>query len=511
MKRPKIFFPTLFVLFIITFISITIYRRSEFNRELPYLDILQDQMASTAYLISIGNSIVNNKPVPEGWSLERIKTTGLEVQYNLFDTYRWVRGSKIEDYYFSILSKLLEIDAGAKDNEAWRSRSEDPPQFAIYLNDQDLEMAISRSLNSIMELKEFSELAEMNNDKEAMRFVAARLQVQLNWLTNLEYSKDPGFFAEVMNITTVSANAIGHRRECFNVSSLCSKLPSINTQLNGVWRSTYNYSIGEPSEMSTTESWTGLETTIGETGVPLGGAGLQVADDGVTKLSPRLEDFYDNCRGLGGSIGGTGGVQTRLPTTESGHTCWYDGNSCWDMLTYSGERYKGGEGHCEEMGLVPVPNFIDNIIIDIGIIGDDINNAINDFSLDDLTDSFSDTFYSEWDGTYAIQFGGSSCGGFEGNPYFNANSYLASYLNTYSTIDVSGNTVQGFTNGGYIDETARAVASTTIAEAGTQATISMDLHFSGEETKTVNGVFYLSVYIPGSNIKCSSNISGTRN
>jgi len=501
LQKPLIVLPIVFVLFIVVLLGIYFFKKAEFTRDQYLLDLIHDQMSSAGYLKSVGDSIVIlNKPVL-GWGSIKIKEVGTEAQNNLFDISSEVQGTKLEGYYYSTLTWLLEIETGTTDKESWAKVISLPPEFTISLNDQDLEMAIKKSIKTVMDLKEFSELAISKNDKEAMRFIAARLLTQLNWLENLAYSEDAGFFAEGIGISTVHAAESRVIRNCGFLA--CKKLPNLNKLVRGVWSSAHNYSVGEPSTISTTEAWTGLENGLPDAGIPLGGAGLQIGPDQKTMISPRSEEFYANCRTRGGTIGGTGGVKTRLPTTESGETCWMDGGKCWDFLTYSGGRYKGGENNCEEMGLVPRPNVINIALAEVEVLKDNL-------SLDNLTGIFTNIISNKWDGEYNAKFSGTACSGFEQNPYFNANTFLASYINHYSQIVVSGNRVQGFETGGYIDESGQTITGITVSESGTSATLRMDLQFSGsDQARTVSGMFYITMSLPGSNIRCSSNISGT--
>ena len=510
--KPKVFFPALAGGILIVFLVVFFIRRTEFSRTQYSLDLIQDQISSAAYIKSIGDSIViSNKPVPAGWDSSKIKASAIDSENNLFDIYQSIKGTKIENYYFSALSWLLDIENGTADKTTWKTVSNQPFEFYISLNDQDLNMAIEKSLTSIMNLKEFGELAVLNNDKQAMRTVDARLFVQLNWLENLSYAEDSGFWADGNNILqTAHAAGIRTTRICPESYMGCRRLPQIIPLVRGVWQSAHNYTVGEPSAVSTTETWTNLEAVLPDAGVPLGGAGLQVGPDEKRNISPRMEQFYAECKVKGGIVGGSGGVMTRLPTTESGTQCWSDNGNCWDLLTYSGARYKGGGNNCEELGLVPRPNIIDLANTEIVNFQDELQGNLDNISLDDFTNFFSNIISNKWDGTYNVKFSGAACSGFQQTKYFNANSYLANYMNTYSQIVVSGNTVQGFQSGGYIGTDGKTTETISVSASGTSSSLRMDLQFAGEQTQSVTGMFYLSVSIPGSNIKCSAHISGAK-
>lgn len=77
-------------------------------------------------------------------------------------------------------------------------------------------------------------------------------------------------------------------------------------------------------------------------------AGITTGAPDTFEVPKDVQDFYDECTGKGGVITGEGGVKERLPTTEEGYTCWYENRSCWDFLTYSRERFMGGNPGCPE-------------------------------------------------------------------------------------------------------------------------------------------------------------------
>lgn len=122
-------------------------------------------------------------------------------------------------------------------------------------------------------------------------------------------------------------------------------------------------------------SWKDFDDLVpaGEVGVPPSWPTLPPAPPGgptigvvqgepiLTQIvSPRVQLFFDQCHARGGIVAG-GVVMSRLPNTESGYTCQYKyksptwgENPCWDLLTFSGGRYMGGNTGCPEWNLVPV-------------------------------------------------------------------------------------------------------------------------------------------------------------
>ncbi|MBU0976295.1 MAG: hypothetical protein ABIE03_05510 [Patescibacteria group bacterium] len=505
-KKPLIFFPILIAVIVLILSAVLIVNKTEFARKQYYLDKIQDQMANAAYIKSVGDSIIISKgSVPAGWDVKKMKTADQDAQYNLVDMSYAVRGTKIEAYYFSVMSWLVDIDQGRANVESWNEVASTPPEFEVSLNDKDLDSAIVRSLSKVIDLKEFSDLAVLNNDKEVMRFIEARLLVQLHWLKNLSYAKNPGFFAYSGNSLPFSVYAESSTRVFRDCRGFlrCEKLPRNIKLVQGVWRSTHNYVVGEPSSETLTESWENLEKGMEDTGLSMGGVGLHVGDDGKTKVSPRLQQFIDECHNRGGVVNGSGGVKTNLPTTEDGYTCWTDNNSCWDLLTYSGERYKGGSVHCEKLGLIPDRTIFMVIPAEIDNFRYDLEDSISDF-----IDIIPDTPSNKWDGKYNIQFSDAACSGLPDAPGFDANTYLSSYFNTYSEIEVRGNKLQGF-NSSNIDKDGKTSGSVTVSDFGASGTIRMDLQFKqSKQTNSVNGMFYLSITGSGLNFYCSAKVTG---
>lgn len=511
-KKPKIFYPALAGTIIFIAVVFIVVRKTEFTRDQYYLDKIQDQMATAAYIKSVGDNLTaSTQFVPSGWDLEKIQSVDNDAQNNLFDMYYAISGTRIEEYYYSTLSWLLDINTGIDDPTLWQDIGANPPEFSISLNDKDLNSAIEKSLTQVMALKQFSELAVLNNDKEAMRFIEARLFVQLHWLENLSYAHDPGIFADSIDLSFSSVQAAESTRqirECKGFLS-CKKLPDNIKRVQGVWQSVHNYTVGEASAESLTDSWENLETGLEDSGIPVTGAGLQVGDDGQTKVSPILEQFSADCHGKGGVVNGTGGVKTNLPTTEDGYTCWTENSNCWDLLTYSGARYKGGARNCEKLGLIPDPTIFQNVEADIDIFTDDLKDSISQIG-NGIKDGLTIGTSRNWDGDYNVQFSSAACSGLPNVPGLNTNAYLASFFNTYSMLTVSRNNLAGFSNG-YIDANGKTSGTVTVSESGGSGTLRMDLQFSESgQGKAVNGMLYLSVTGPGMNVNCSAKVSGNR-
>lgn len=235
-QKPKIFFPALFGFVLLIIFGIFIFNKTAFSRDQYYLDVIQEEMNSAAYLKSIGDRIVIlNVSVPEGWDSDVVKSSSLYSQYILLDMEPEIKHTKYYDYYNSAIVWLQEIEAGTASREAWKNVSAKPPKFSIALNDQDLEMSIQKSITKVMDLQEFSYYASLDNNDDAKRSIAAKILVQIHWLENLTYADDPGFWASGTNpfnlaiskiIPVVHANAAEKR--CKTNPNTCGKLiPSL--------------------------------------------------------------------------------------------------------------------------------------------------------------------------------------------------------------------------------------------------------------------------------------------
>lgn len=279
------------------------------------------------------------------------------------------------DYKSAVKEWATEILA-ARDQKSWESLFDEPRPFSINLTNDGAQQAFKASIAEIENLKEFGDAAIMKNDKETMRYISAKLLVQQHWLKGIESSNQSFFklagFSVISNDVTNSVIARvyagffpNHPKRTWPLvrRNVCSKGTCITDfvkTLDPVVKfaanaksSAYKYGPGSAREWQ--DAWKLAKPMIqgaGGQALPCFGC-VTEGQKNEAKYPPSVQGFFDECTQSGGSSGG--GVKERLPTTESGYTCNYKsgGNVCWNFLTYSGGRYKGGNPGCPEQNLVP--------------------------------------------------------------------------------------------------------------------------------------------------------------
>lgn len=216
--------------------------------------------------------------------------------------------------------------------------ADEPDPFSLSLTMDQAQDAFRASLAYITGLKTFGDDAIKRGDKQTMRYVAAKLLIQKHWLDGIANSQDPGFLS--LSPGTVYALEGKRRNPCIAGGKVC--LADAGRLVQGVYRSALGYGIGETgSNKDWADNW-GKAAPITE-----------ASDQSSSESTAPVQSFLDECKNKGGFIGGV--TKERLPTTEDGRTCRYQDSKCWDFLTYSGGRYKGGANGCEEQGLLPKP------------------------------------------------------------------------------------------------------------------------------------------------------------
>lgn len=312
------------------------------------LSNLQDIILETAVGKSIGDTIQSgNRNVPSGWSMNKISETAQTRA-------EWLNNlsvnSRLIDYKKVLIQWTSEIREAAKNPKNWEDLAERPADFSLTMNSRKANQLFAESVKKISELKQFGDLAVKNKDRQAMRYIAAKLLIQKHWLDGIAYSEDPGFL-DFSFIPLAYAYTGNPRKICYRdyrgVGTCYEEVVQWTTEM---YNAAEAYSQGETTAE---QQWTELGQKL--EGTPVGGAGITEGEKEEMKYSPKVQQFIDDCHGLAGIVDGTGTVKTRMPTTESGYTCEYkqEGNTCWKMLTYSGGYYAGGNPGCPEANLLP--------------------------------------------------------------------------------------------------------------------------------------------------------------
>jgi hypothetical protein len=224
-------------------------------------------------------------------------------------------------------------------------------------------------------------------------------------------------------------------------------------------------------------------------GQNLGGPG--VGGYGQENLAPPA--FAAKCKAEGGVIGNPvyDRTKSRVPTSEGGWTCRTQGNRCFDLLTYSGGEYRGGESACPEQGLRPAP------LIPAGGGGKPVPTKAPSRG----------PAASTWDGTWTSAPSTVTCDVTGTLPDGTPVNQHVSQSGPPVTFVVSGDTVQGGTHippGGHVQLSVPAGSGTVTLSVTFVHDANGGAHYSG----TIN----LDAVVSG-DIKehCSGAVSGTRN
>lgn len=245
--------------------------------------------------------------------------------------------SSLEQWIEEIWQAAEKIKLTGSEEEwaaIWEPLTDNPPPFTTNLSDEEILRILKTKIDIIVTLKEQGDVAVEKGDRQVMNTIAAQLRVQNYWLKY--HLLDRGSVCPQVGV-------------CYE---------QITQTLPEVAEAAIDFAYGEQVPVETwSKVWEPAELVIGGGGAIVTGAGLSVGPPDVYEFSPTTKAFFENCTSKGGIVGGTGGVKSGLPTTESGYTCWHDDRKqCWDFLTYSGGEYAGGPGNCPKKDVtIPVP------------------------------------------------------------------------------------------------------------------------------------------------------------
>ncbi|MFH1078266.1 MAG: zinc-ribbon domain-containing protein [Patescibacteria group bacterium] len=387
----------------------------EYREAEKALPVLQDMLTEADIGRAYGDVMLPTKPKQE---MTDELTKGFKEIGETMRAYEVP--DMLKDYRAAVADWTMSASTATKTLDDWKNLPESPKRFKIAMSERWSKIFFARSVDQILELKEFGDRAIRRNDRETMLYISAKLLVQKHWLDGLSqaetklfgYAIQPAYAAE----TATSPNNI-----CFERDGKTTCLDDVLPMVNDLYKSSKDFAFGGKDAAKTWE--TNWETTkpvmtviadtaheleayaavivtdappkpkkpsapipqpvpppaapegsTGGTTEPSAPAGSEIAGQkpvavpaGITQGQPdpvsnataakrdAVQAFFEECHGKGGIVGGTGSV-TRIPTSESGYTCQYrDGTDpCWDLLTYSGSRYLGGNPGCPEYRLLPV-------------------------------------------------------------------------------------------------------------------------------------------------------------
>ncbi|MCK9185897.1 zinc-ribbon domain-containing protein [Candidatus Gracilibacteria bacterium] len=459
--------------FIIILFGFFGYINSGYDYAKKALPVIQDNFSDAVVAKIMGDYIMSGHSI-KGDSMTKVKDSSKFSVDGLTALAVSSTPSRLVGYRQSIVDWANQVLAASKKTNTWKALPSHPADFRLRLSNGDAEELFTISIKNIKALKEFGDTAIKNNDRETMRYIAAKLLIQSHWLNGILHSSStnifansentayaeyvppsyenglyvPGFDAGCVEIpggppcggqvtqpktttqpktqtpTTTNNTApkkstpsvsnkvetkepeeippkpftyedITPRAVCIGTGGLSVGDHSTNvfcvadavSSTNEIAASAIGFASGEKdAEANWQKAWENFDELIpeSEVGIPPswptieGGKPIDTSK-GVTQdttnmvngkpattqtvqvFSPLVQLFYDQCTARKGIVGGTGKVMDRIPTTEAGYRCEYKIDSpnygknvpCWDYLTYSGERYLGGNSGCPEYGLLP--------------------------------------------------------------------------------------------------------------------------------------------------------------
>jgi len=350
-KKPKYaigFLAILLILIVVFGMKISDFKYKQIK---PNLDLIQDNLTELFVNKSVGDAIAAGKSAP--YSLQKVGENAQTVSERLTALNS---PSRLSDYQLAANDWADAMVTFSKDQKNWDTLGQDPGPFTLKLTNPQAQGLLKSSVEQIASLKDYGDDAISRTDKQAMRYIAAKLQVQSYWIDGIDQSTNPSFLS--LEISPVYAlgrkipvGTLKRRNPCIS-KTVCAG--DVKKMAQGVYRSALGYVVGEKDAgTSWDNAWKDAEPLIDASGYSMGGVGITQGDKNQPQYPPAVQAFFNECTSKGGIVGGTGGVKERLPTTEDGRTCKYQNGACWDMLTYSGGRYMGGNPGCPERGLVP--------------------------------------------------------------------------------------------------------------------------------------------------------------
>ncbi len=278
------------------------------------IKLIQNNLAELEALKITGDSATTQKKLDNA-IMTKIKIMSKMVAERLADI---KVPESLTDYKQSVIDRGNKIAEASQDKNTWQNLPNQSNELQLELTDEDIQELVEESKKGFAMIKEFGDTAIQRNDKDTMRYLAAKLLVQEQWL---------------------------------NLLSGTEEVDKIIQSINEIETSAVDFVNGEKdAEDKWNQSWQNVETTLGVT----------FAAPTIAEHSPSVQAFYDECAEKGGTVGGEGTAKTNLPTTEFGYTCEYKyksfthgEQSCWDFLTYSGGRYMGGNNGCPTENLLP--------------------------------------------------------------------------------------------------------------------------------------------------------------
>ena len=336
--------------------------------------VIQDYYAQVADAVSLGNAVsAGHAPAGITFTTVQAQAQAAESALAALDV-----PAELADYRSSVLlwADLVAGDAGLEPSiNGWINVPLTPDPFDLTMTTDQADAAVAKSLQQIETLNIFGDRADAVKNLEGRRYIGARLDAQSYWLEAIYTSADPNWIeAHLQFVEPITyyqpPSVLGammpvasqtrswppprHWPNCNPSGFAGCNIPRIQGPLGEIWRgslamqNTYTAPTSGVSALEKQfETIPGIDTSGGQN---LGGAGA-----GYENTNPPPPAFADKCKAEGGTFGGSiyNRTQSRVPTSESGWTCQTPGSKCFDLLTYSGSEYQGGQSGCPEQGLIP--------------------------------------------------------------------------------------------------------------------------------------------------------------
>lgn len=478
---------------------------------------MQDYFAEIAEAVSLGDSVVARQ-APTGVTMDtvaaqawaaRTQLAGLDVPADLA-AYQ----SAIMNWAWTVTTDAHFVTTFHR----WQNVPYAPEPFQLVMTTAQANAAVKASLGRIVTLTAFYDRAQAQHNRDGLRYIGARLDAQSYWLEAIYTSTDPAWlnanfrFVEPLDyyqdysptdIAPIAAVIHSWPRprswpNCRANGFAPCNIQHLQAPLTQWWRAAINppntQQAPSPEAASAVKQFEAIPPIDTTGAINLGGAG--VGGYGQENVPPPA--FAARCQAEGGMIGNPVYDRTasRVPTSEGGWTCRTHNSSCFDLLTYSGSEYRGGQPGCPEYGLKPTP-LVKALAVAMPAPATAVPHA-------PVTQS--------WDGSYLTAPSTLTC-------HVSATTSDGTHFETTQSgqlpptpFTVKGNSIVG--SGAPVPINAAGQATQTVPTTGGSATVTITfvhdanggVHYSGSVVATI------STSVAGGKVdeQCSGPVSGSR-
>ncbi len=362
----------------------TIERANE-NKAIEALPFIQENLNEAAAAKIMGDSIVAGNPV-FGASMIRVEAIA-QMAADRLTALSSSTPTLLVDYRNSAIVWADAIAAAARKDdekhEAWGNLVNQPGDFQLKISNDSAQKLFQDSAQKIIELKEFGDTAIEKKDRDAMRYIAAKLLVQEHWLNGIIHSEKTKLFSLRLAPAVLAIDVERPQIERPDIRGPQIEGPDVGGPLHPLpfeWGKTIrDVCFTNAPNVATFYCAEGAVQAVDDlrdAANDFAGGSEEAKDQwtsawdkskdklppvvnkpaGPSGRSATVQKFYNDCKAKGGSVNSdSGATKERLSTTEFGYTCEYkqSDKGCWDYLTYSGGVYAGGASGCPEQNLLP--------------------------------------------------------------------------------------------------------------------------------------------------------------